>query len=208
MKIDLYIQMKNKVCFEDKKTIYLEDVADIVSNDINIDKYKKKAIKNIHPDKENTLFLVTIFDIIQKLSEEKKEIHIQNLGATETLIEVKKKKKEIKLLEYLKVFFVVILLFFGSGLTIMSFHTDVSMPKVHQTLYQMFTGEFQERPYILQIPYSIGIALGIIVFFNHIIKKNFDEDPTPLEVDNYLYEDNVQQCIKKTLSNKQQKGGN
>ena len=46
----------------------------------------------------------------------------------------------------------------------MNFHEDVSMREVHIALYEIITGERNEYPYLLQIPYSIGLGLGMIVF--------------------------------------------
>ena len=37
----------------------------------------------------------------------------------------------------------------------MNFHEDVSMREVHIALYEIITGERNEYPYLLQIPYSI-----------------------------------------------------
>jgi stage V sporulation protein AA len=35
----------------------------------------------------------------------------------------------------------------------------------------------------------------MIVFFNHLFKKNWNEEPTPLEVEMYLYQENVDQYV-------------
>ena len=84
-----------------------------------------------------------------------------------------------------------LLLFFGSGLAIMNFHTDVSMKEVHRRISELMTGKTTEHPLWFQIPYSFGIGLGMIVFFNHLFRKRFNEEPNPLEVELYMYEENV-----------------
>jgi stage V sporulation protein AA len=88
-----------------------------------------------------------------------------------------------------------VLLFFGSALTIMNFHADVSMMEVQVRIVEMITGHKDEHPYLFQIAYSIGIGFGMIVFFNHLFKKNWNEEPTPLEVEMYLYQENVDQYV-------------
>lgn len=70
----------------------------------------------------------------------------------------------------------------------MNFHEDVSMRDVHIALYEMITGERNEYPYLLQIPYSIGLGLGMIIFFNHVFKKRLNEEPSPLEVEMFNYQ--------------------
>ena len=46
-------------------------------------------------------------------------------------------------------------------------------------------------PKIIAIPYSIGLASGIIIFFNHIFAKKITDDPTPIEVEMSLYEKDI-----------------
>ena len=48
---------------------------------------------------------------------------------------------------------------------------------------------------ILELSYSIGLALGIIVFFNHFAAYKLNTDPTPLEVEMRLYEDNISKTL-------------
>lgn len=44
------------------------------------------------------------------------------------------------------------------------------------------------HPLLLQIPYSIGIGLGMIIFFNRVFKKKFNEEPSPLKVEMFNYQ--------------------
>jgi stage V sporulation protein AA len=88
-----------------------------------------------------------------------------------------------------------VLLFIGSGLTIMNFHEDVSMQAVHQRLYEMVTGEKDAYPLWLQVPYSIGIGLGMILFFNHLFKKRLNEEPSPLELEMFNYQQSIDQYV-------------
>jgi len=37
----------------------------------------------------------------------------------------------------------------------------------------------------------VGIAVGIIIFYNHLGGKRITKDPTPIEVQMRLYEDDV-----------------
>lgn len=77
----------------------------------------------------------------------------------------------------------------------MNFHEDVSMQRMHRNLYQFFTGNKIDKPLILQIPYSIGLGLGMVLFFNHVFKKKFNEEPSPLEVEIFNYQMDLDQYI-------------
>lgn len=69
------------------------------------------------------------------------------------------------------------------------------MGDVHIALYEIITGERNDYPYLLQIPYSIGLGLGMIVFFNHIFKKRLNEEPSPLEVEMFNYQLDLDQYV-------------
>ena len=103
-----------------------------------------------------------------------------------------KEKKKISLPLFIVVW---LLLFIGSALAIMNFHEEVSMQAVHQKLYWVITGKVGEKPLLLQIPYSIGIGLGMILFFNHIFQKRFNEEPSPLEIEMFNYQQDLDQYV-------------
>jgi len=48
---------------------------------------------------------------------------------------------------------------------------------------------------VLEFSYSIGLCVGIIVFFNHIGGKRISADPTPIEVEMRIYEEEVNQTL-------------
>ena len=70
----------------------------------------------------------------------------------------------------------------------MCFHSDTQLPLIFQNIYYIFFRENKEMPPLLSIPYSIGLGLGIIIFFNHFSKIFLTEDPTPIEIEMTTYE--------------------
>ena len=50
----------------------------------------------------------------------------------------------------------------------------------------------------LEVFYSLGLAAGIIVFFNHIGGRRITKDPTPIEVEMRIYEDDVNNALVET----------
>ena len=80
-------------------------------------------------------------------------------------------------------------------LAIIYFHEDVSMQQVHQRLYYMITGEFNAQPLLFQIPYSLGLGLGMVLFFNHVFQKRINEEPSPLEVEMFQYQQSLDQYV-------------
>ena len=51
---------------------------------------------------------------------------------------------------------------------------------------------------ILEISYSLGLTVGIIVFFNHIGGRRLTKDPTPIEVEMRVYETDVNKALIET----------
>ena len=84
---------------------------------------------------------------------------------------------------------------FGSAFTIMAFHNDIGISDVLARIYEMVTGTSSDGYTALEISYSIGLAIGIIVFYNHVGGKRLTSDPTPLEVEMRNYERDVNQAI-------------
>ena len=62
----------------------------------------------------------------------------------------------------------------------------------------------KEGATLLELSYSIGIVLGILVFFNHFGKRKLSVDPTPIEVEMRLYENDIQTTVIAEYSRKGQ----
>src|SRR5699024_2856818 len=92
---------------------------------------------------------------------------------------------------YLKLIFAWILLFIGTAMTIMNFHDDVNMQAVQQKVHFVLTGQETEYPLWIQIPYSLGLGLGMILFLNHWFKKRINEEPSPLEIELFTYQQDL-----------------
>jgi len=163
-------------------------------------------LQNIENDGEKKKsYLVSVTDIIKKIKAKYPDYTVNNVGEMDTLVQhMTKKSRDRPLLKWLKVIFVVAVLFVGSSTAIMSFHTDGQMPKIFENYYRMFYGEEKSNPKIVNIPYSIGIAVGIIVFFNHFMGKKITDDPTPIEVEMELYEKDVTETVVEVLNQRKE----
>ena len=77
----------------------------------------------------------------------------------------------------------------------MAFNNDVNVPKLFSQVYEQIMGREKQGFTILEATYSVGVVIGILVFFNHFGKKRFSVDPTPIEVEMRLYENDIQTTI-------------
>ena len=136
-----------------------------------------------------------MIELIQKVCP---NVTVSNIGEMDTLVErinVNKHKGGIQLL---KVIFVSGISFFGTAFTIMAFHNDIGINKVFGKVYELVMGVPSANYSILELSYSIGLALGIIIFFNHIGGRRITKDPTPIEVEMRNYEREANDALVET----------
>ncbi len=81
----------------------------------------------------------------------------------------------------------------------------IPVPNI-STLNKIFTGYIDPDPLWITIPYSIGMPIGVMLFFNHIGTKRFSDDPTPIEIEIEKYEDSLESTILDDLTNKRRNG--
>ncbi|MGV2911118.1 stage V sporulation protein AA, partial [Bacillus safensis] len=135
--------------------------------------------------KDRHIAVLDIMHVVKTIKKTWPDIDIQTVGGSEAIVEIDTGKRQLSPVLFV---FVWLLLFVGAALAIMNFHEDVSMRLVHIRLYEMITGKTVEHPYLLQIPYSFGLGFGMILFFNHVFKKRLNEEPSPLEVEMFKYQ--------------------
>lgn len=187
----LYLRMRHRLLVSPDQTVRIEDVAQLVGPD-EITSTVGQLVTHKITVHDKTIVIIDLMKVLRRIREYKPDLEIQTVGPPQTIIEVQYPKSKIT-----GIYFVIVwlLLFIGSGLAIMNFHEDVSMQQVHQKIYFIITGKQNEYPLLLQIPYSIGLGLGMVLFFNHIFKKRFNEEPSPLEVEMFNYQQDLDQYV-------------
>ena len=190
MEKTIYIRMRNRVQVRPEESLLLKDIAQIIAGEEIYNELMKLEILKVTP--KDHIHIIDVMKVIKYLTGIYPEYEVQALGPPQTIIEVIYKKKGMSIPFFILVWF---LLFFGAALTIMNFHEDVSMQSVHERLYYIMTGKRVEKPLLFQIPYSIGIGVGMIIFFNHVFKKRLNEEPSPLEVEMFNYQQPLDQYV-------------
>ncbi|MFO1441693.1 stage V sporulation protein AA [Bacillus sp. Bva_UNVM-123] len=191
MEHTVYIRLCHRVQVRPHETILLKDVAQIIAAETIIEKLEKLPIYKV-TELDQNIIVIDVMKIIRFVNQKIQPVDIQTIGPSQVIIEVISKKRKVSIPLFLIVW---LLLFFGAALTIMNFHEDVSMQRVQQRIYTIITGEVDKKPLIFQIPYSFGLGLGMILFFNHLFKKRLNEEPSPLEVEMFNYQMDLDQYI-------------
>lgn len=201
--VTIYLRAYKRKTVEAQKWVTIGEIADVAApSEV---KAKVDAIKIFcvpEPDKKGK-YIITIIEIINRIWKDYPKAEIQNLGEPDIVIEYQPNPTKPKdIWEWVKVLGVCMIVFTGACIAIMTYNTDTSLGKTFIILNQMFTGEAVEQPFLFTIPYSIGITVGIIVFFNHIGFRKITEDPTPMQVEMKNYEMDVENCEIATITDR------
>ena len=182
--------------------VTISDVAGISCTDQTL-MAKIKCIKLFQIDvKKSKREIISVIKVVDSIIREFPDAEIQSIGEMECIVEYVGDKKKHKIWDIIKVFFVSLIVFFGAGFAIMTFNEDVSVTDVFENIHTLVFGATPKGSGILEIAYSIGLALGIIIFYNHIGGRRITKDPTPIEVQMRMYENEVNDALVETANRK------
>jgi len=172
-------------CIVYDKNITLGDVLKIECTNIGMLRATKQMDLYSFNHEHSVVF--SILKVIERIHKDYPNVEVVNCGEADFVVEYQKSTVKSTWVEKTKLIIVSIIVFFGSAFTIMTFHNDVGIGDIFNTFYEQLMGT--EKPMVteLEISYSIGLAVGIIVFFNHFRKKKITSDPTPIEVEMKKY---------------------
>ena len=146
----------------------------------------------------------SVLDIIQKLEVIVPDDNFVFLGEADFLVEYQPGTKPGKFFTNLKISVICILIFFGAAFTIMAFNNDISIDGVFEHFYYQMTGRQKPQFSELEIAYSVGLAAGIIVFFNHFGNRRLTDDVTPIEVEINKHQQDTYDTIIENTKQKSQ----
>ncbi len=182
-----------------KKQILVEDVVTLFGNDKHLVKKLNQEVLMTVQDNKAEKYAFSILKLFEILSMQYKEVEWVNIGEDEFIVEYKPPKKVSFALELLKTSFVCLAVFFGAAFTIMTFNQDVAVADVFRMMEELVLGKGVESK-VIEIAYSVGLPIGVILFFNHFSRLKIDSDPTPLQVQMRLYEENVNKTVIENAS--------
>ncbi len=190
----LYIKIEQNTEVLNKK-IYLQDFAKLYCSDNSIVKDLKQMVFWTTKSNQDTKYMFSVMKVIEEIQKRYPGMEIINLGETDFIITYKVSAKKSKILEYGKAAFVVLTAFFGGAFSIMTFNTDVSVSDVFDLTYKLVLGQEQNGAGIVEVGYSVGLVVGIMVFYNHFFRKVIHDDPTPIQVEMRKYEEELNSAM-------------
>lgn len=200
----IYLHLKDHIKREAGQDIYLDDITELSCSPDVRDKLTKLVILQ---EKGVGIITLSVVEVIELIRQFIPEIPIISTGESKITIHIHEKD------EYsgkgfaglIRAFITSLLLFIGSGIAIMYFHEDVNMHKVHDAIYTAVTGQEATGSYWISIPYSIGLGLGIALFFGLLPDKNKYSKPDLLEIGIHKYKDQINSYLSTKGGSNQKK---
>lgn len=177
--------------------VFLKDVASVECEDKMV-LAKCRAIKVCRLSESQKRMVVSAIKLIQLICRECPGVLVQSVGETDVLIERIKVDKKKGPMVWGKIVLVSLVCFFGTASTLVAYNCDVGVRDIFEEVYEVFMDKPSGPVNVLEITYSIGLALGIVLFYNHIGRRRITSDPTPIEVSMRNYERDVNQALIET----------
>lgn len=178
-----------------KPQVTVGDVAKVYCQDkALLNKIKTLNIYTFHNPKENRVIYSAV-KVIEIITENCPSINISHIGEPDFVLEYEPINKKNIIPAWVNVSICSIIMFFGAAFAIMTFNTDVSISKLFSDIYADITGQNNDGFSILEISYSVGLGLGIIIFYNHFGKRRLSKDPTPIELEMRSYETDIETAL-------------
>ena len=194
MNEEVYINFSK--CSEvNSEKITIQDVAEIWCSDTALmSGIKSMAIARLKGDRD-VVKVFTAVSVIKMLQTRFPEITVQCIGVPEFMVIFHKEKKVSIIWQLMKIVIISIIVFFGVAFAIIAYGNDIDIQNIFYVITDFCTGDAESNAMILQIAYSVGLSVGIIIFFNNFGKRKSVKDPTPIQVSMRNYEEDIYTTI-------------
>ncbi len=162
---------------------------------IQVYKFSKNCFEEKESPKTPHRVVVSVLQIIKLIQDKYPNCDVISVGEPDIVVELIKTKKYKGIFIWIKVILVCLVCFFGTAFTIMAFHNDIGITSVFARFYYNITGTESSGVTVLELSYTVGLVAGMCIFFNHVGGRRITKDPTPIEVEMKIYEDEVNRTL-------------
>lgn len=197
IRVYLKCERSVKVFSED---VFLKDIGSVYCME-SLVMAKLNAIKIYHfSSKGNKSCVLSVLKVIELMKQCCPNIIVEVIGEIDIVIEQIQENGKVTGNQRMKAVFVSLVCFFGTAFSIMAYHNDVGIENVFREVYRVWMNREPQGINALEISYSIGLMVGMVVFFNHLGRKKITKDPTPIEVAFCKYEEDVDNAVIDRIS--------
>lgn len=178
-----------------KPNIYLEDIYAVYPKEYS-DKINNICLRSYQNNTSN-YDVIHLGEVIESVNCKFPELYLNFLKPDDIIIFFDNDKKDKT--KYIRVFIVSIVVLMGSIMGIMNFHADVNMAQSQFTMVNAITKDAKSYMPYFQIPYSIGIGIGVALFFNKFIPTYSKGEPSPLDLKMVSLNKEIENELRKKL---------
>lgn len=183
----IYIQLGNRAKVTMGQTLRLRDAAKLIAPE------GAEYLPLSCPEKEGVWKLQAI-DVTRAVRAAYPQEAITLMGADVCYVHrVKEKKRDLT--RPLRTAAAFLILCLGGALGLAWFHSDVDMPHAQVAVYEALTGGEPRDVRLITIPYAVGVALGVAVFYALPARSA----TTPLEVKLTAYQEDMEKTEGKDI---------
>lgn len=190
MKGTLYLKLDQSVELK-SETVTIGDVAELEWEDAaGLARVKAAEIFKF-PAAKQKRYVISALYLVEQIHKLYPGLTVTAIGEPDTVVELCSDKKRSGVFVVCKVALICLIVLFGASFAIMSFNNDVSVEKLFAELYEKLTGHVSNGFTVIEVGYSLGLAAGILIFYNHFNVGHKSQDPTPIEVEMQVYEEEI-----------------
>lgn len=178
-----------------QQDVFLKDICSLRCADKNISA-RLRSIKVHRFEKgKPSRHVVSTLRLVELMEETCPQISVEVIGETDVLIEQVTRDQTPGWVQNLKTVGVCLISFLGTAFTIMAYHNDIGINDIFTEMYRLVMNEEPGGLNALEVAYSVGVSMGILIFFNHAGGGLMTKDPTPIQVAMRNYEKDVDNAL-------------
>ena len=197
----VYVKAERNTLAKDRN-VQLSDVATLYcTNESIVRQLKQIKIYSFSDAKDAPKEQYQVFSVmklIELIGQKYPNVEVNNIGEMDFVVEYKKNGEPAKWTQIVKAVVLSVVTFFGGAFTIMAFNNDIGINDVFSKLYAQVIGSPSSGVTELEVCYSIGLSVGVLMFFNHFGRKKITHDPTPVQVEMRKYEKDIDETFIET----------
>lgn len=150
-------------------------------------------------EKKHVRILVALTELIELIENDMPDVDINPIGENQVLVDYEINNQK-PVIQWIMIAFMCVFSFIGSMYVIMAYNNDVGTIEIFEKIYDLLDIADYSEMNIIEIAYGVGLALGIIVFYNHFGKLRISDTPTPIQVEMDKYEKDEEDSLIAKLS--------
>ena len=170
----LYLQTERNIKIT-SPVVTLGDVAQLSCSDGAV--LARNQVRRVAhlPDDGYGRYVCSASTLVRLVTEAEEHVDVTHIGEPNFILTYEDPRQKNTWISWCKTILVGILTFIGTAFSIMTFHTDIGIRELFLDVYTRFLPQMTPGFSVLEISYSIGIGLGVVLYFNHFGRRKFTQ---------------------------------